>query len=114
MLERIFPLSISKVVKRLSDCLIAGRLDFTNLIYRAKSIRFYKKLLVIYLATYSFCKKALGIGSHSRKSLLQRLQGGLGSAGGHHYSSCQDGLFVFESNQKDSTKTGHTFEREKD
>lgn len=52
-------------------------------------------------------KRPLGIRSHSRNS--SRLQVGTTI---HHVKT--EFRFVFEGDQKDSMKTGHTFEREKD
>ena len=56
-----------------------------------------------------------GIGSHSIKSLLQGCREDYALQVGttiHHVKT--ESLVVFEGNQKDSRKTGHTFEREKD
>ncbi|KAL2457131.1 Uncharacterized protein Fot_56542 [Forsythia ovata] len=59
------------------------------------------------ITLYYISKRPLGIRSHSRNS--SRLQVGTTI---HHVKT--EFRFVFEGDQKDSMKTGHTFEREKD
>lgn len=74
-----------------------GPLGFTNKIYRA--FRFTSKRqrssAFSHLSRYLLLlQKGFGDRITLEKESTSRLQGGLRSAGGHHYSSCQDGIPV--------------------